>query len=65
LNEIGYFEHRNVAIEYRWAANQVDRLQSSVTELVSRPVSVIAAFGTVPDRQSGINWDSDRFPDGR
>jgi putative ABC transport system substrate-binding protein len=48
LNEIGYFEHRNVAIEYRWAANQVDRLQSSVTELVSRPVSVIAAFGTVP-----------------
>jgi ABC-type uncharacterized transport system substrate-binding protein len=48
LKETGYFDDRNVAIEYRWAANQVDRLQSFVTELVSRPVSVIAAFGTVP-----------------
>jgi putative ABC transport system substrate-binding protein len=48
LKETGYFEERNVAIEYRWAANQVDRLLSFVIELVSRPVSVIAAFGTIP-----------------
>ncbi len=26
LNETGYFEGRNLAIEYRWAANQADRL---------------------------------------
>jgi putative ABC transport system substrate-binding protein len=48
LNETGYIEGRNVAIEYRWAANQVDRLPGLVTELVRRPVSAIAAFGTVP-----------------
>jgi putative tryptophan/tyrosine transport system substrate-binding protein len=47
LNEAGYVVDRNVTIEYRWAANQVDRLRSFATELVRRPVSVIAAFGTV------------------
>jgi ABC-type uncharacterized transport system substrate-binding protein len=48
LGETGYFEGRNVAIEYRWASNQIDRLQSFIIELIDRPVSVIAAFGTVP-----------------
>jgi putative tryptophan/tyrosine transport system substrate-binding protein len=48
LNEAGYVLGRNVAIEYRWAANQLDRLPPFVTELVHRPVSVIAAFGTEP-----------------
>jgi putative ABC transport system substrate-binding protein len=48
LKETGYAEDRNVAIEYRWAANRVDRLQLFVVELVNRPVAVIAAFGTVP-----------------
>jgi putative tryptophan/tyrosine transport system substrate-binding protein len=48
LNEAGYVPGRNVAIEYRWAANQLDRLPAFVTELVRRPVSVIAAFGTIP-----------------
>ena len=48
LNESGYVVDRNVTIEYRWAANQVDRLRAFATELVLRPVSVIAAFGTVP-----------------
>jgi putative ABC transport system substrate-binding protein len=48
LNEAGYIPGRNVAIEYRWAANQLDRLPAFITELVRRPVSVIAAFGTVP-----------------
>jgi putative ABC transport system substrate-binding protein len=37
-----------VAIEYRWAANQVDRVPGFVTEFLRRPVSAIAAFGTVP-----------------
>jgi putative tryptophan/tyrosine transport system substrate-binding protein len=48
LNNAGHVVDRNVAIEYRWAANQVDRLPAFATELVSRRVSVIAAFGTVP-----------------
>jgi putative ABC transport system substrate-binding protein len=48
LNEAGYVEGRDAAIEYRWAAGQLDRLPAFVTELVQRQVSVIAVFGTVP-----------------
>ena len=33
LNETGYVEHRNVAIEYRWAQNQKDRLPGLAPEL--------------------------------
>src|SRR5215510_4963507 len=33
LNETGLFEDRNVAIEYRWAENHVDRLPALATEL--------------------------------
>jgi putative tryptophan/tyrosine transport system substrate-binding protein len=50
LQETGYVADRNVAIEYRWADNQVDRLPAIAAELVGRPVSVIAVFGTVPAR---------------
>ena len=50
LHDAGYVADRNVAIEYRWAAGQVDRLPAMAAELVSRPVSVIAVFGTVPAR---------------
>jgi putative ABC transport system substrate-binding protein len=35
LNEAGLFEHRNVAIEYRWAENHVDRLPALAAELVA------------------------------
>jgi putative tryptophan/tyrosine transport system substrate-binding protein len=47
LNEGGYIDGRNVAIEYRWAANQVDQLPALAAELVGRPATVIAAFSTV------------------
>ena len=45
LKESGYFEGQNVAIEYRWAENQLDRLPMLAGELARRPVSVIVATG--------------------
>jgi putative ABC transport system substrate-binding protein len=46
LQESGYVEGRNVAIEYRWAEGQYDRLPAMAAELVRRQVNIIVATST-------------------
>jgi putative ABC transport system substrate-binding protein len=43
LNEMGFVDGQNVAIEYRWADGQYERLPAMATELVHRPVDLIVA----------------------
>ena len=45
LKESGFVEGENLAVEYRWADNQVGRLPALAAELVRRPVVAIAAIG--------------------
>ena len=47
LKETGFIEGQNVAVEYRWADNQVERLPALATELVRKSVAVIVVFGPV------------------
>jgi putative ABC transport system substrate-binding protein len=46
LRELGYEEGRNIAIEYRWADGQYERLAALVTELIAAKVDVIVTAGT-------------------
>jgi putative ABC transport system substrate-binding protein len=48
LGETGYVEGRNVALEFRWAEGQHNRLPALATDLAGRPVNVIVAPGGAP-----------------
>jgi putative ABC transport system substrate-binding protein len=45
LREVGFLEGQNVAIEYRWAEGQYDRLPDILKELIDQRVAVIVTGG--------------------
>ena len=48
LNEEGYIEGRNVAIEFRWANGRYDQLPALATDLVKQRIALLAALGGEP-----------------
>jgi putative tryptophan/tyrosine transport system substrate-binding protein len=48
LKAAGYVEGQNVAVEFRYAYNQLERLPAMAADLIRRPVSVLFAVGGLP-----------------
>ena len=61
LQDSGYIEGRNVAIEYRWAEGRNDRLSAMAAELVRRQVTVIAAMNTASVLAARVPLHSGHF----
>ncbi len=52
LNELGYIEGKNIALEYRWAEGKIARLPDLAAELVRLKVDVIVTCGPVATRSA-------------
>ena len=52
LNEAGYIEGHNVAVEYHWLEGQYDHLPAIMADLVRRPVALIATPGSGPSARA-------------
>ena len=50
LRDHGYLEGQNIAFDYKYADGAPERLAEAASELVRRPVDVIATYGTPPSR---------------
>src|SRR6266404_2987970 len=59
LNQTGYTEGRNVAVEYHWLEGRYDRLPALLAELVGRRVAVIATPSSTPAALGGKGCDDD------
>jgi hypothetical protein len=52
LNDAGFVESKNVAIEYHWADNQLDQLPGLAADLVRKQVAAIVGSGPIAARAS-------------
>jgi ABC-type uncharacterized transport system substrate-binding protein len=58
LNETGYVEGQNLAIEYRWAEGRYDRLSAMAADLVGRKVDLIVTIGGAKAARAAKNATS-------